>query len=131
MWWRGRRRVRSWIRPIRWVWPCWMNWDCLSCWRPDRLKIRGAVGAWSHGLTGAWDGDWFWLGWIGGLPSGAESAGLHGGDRFGVLHEGIPDEGAAKIFCHDDADAEVDAEDVGVVPVEFGVEGVAEAVASP
>ena len=65
------------------------------------------------------------------MPSGAESAGLHGGDRFGVLHEGVPDEGAAKIFCHDDADAEVDAENVGVVPVELWVECVAEAVAAP
>jgi hypothetical protein len=108
-----------------------MKWDCWSCWRRDPLKIRGAVGAWSNGLTGAWDGDWFWFGWIGCLPSVAESAGLHGGDGFGVLHEGVPDEGAAKIFCHEDADAEVDAEDVGVVPVEVGVECVAEAVAAP
>ena len=65
------------------------------------------------------------------MPSAAESAGLHGGDGFGVLHEGVPDEGAAKIFCHEDADAEVNAENVGVVPVEFWVEGVAEAVAAP
>ena len=60
-----------------------------------------------------------------------EAAGLHGCDWFGVLHEGVPDEGAAKIFRHDNADAEVDTEHVGVIPVEFGVEGVAEAVAAP
>ena len=60
-----------------------------------------------------------------------EAAGLHGGDGFGVPHEGVPDEGAAQVFSHEDADTEVDAEDIGVIPVEFGVEGVAEAVASP
>ena len=60
-----------------------------------------------------------------------EAAGLHGGDGLGVLHEGVPDEGGAEIFGHEETDAEIDAEDLGVVPVEVGMEGVAEAVASP
>jgi len=93
--------------------------------------MRGTVGAWSYRLAGAGDGGGFWLGGIGSLVGAVESASLHSGDGFRVLHEGIPDEGAAKIFCHKDADAEVDAEHVGFVPVEIGVEGVAKAVASP
>ena len=60
-----------------------------------------------------------------------EATGLHGGGWLRVLHEGVPDKGAAKIFCHEHADPKIDAEDVGVVPVQVGVEGVAEAVASP
>ena len=60
-----------------------------------------------------------------------EAACLHGGDRFGILHEGIPDHRGAEIFCHQEADAEIDAEDVRIVPVEVGVEGVAETVAAP
>src|SRR5260370_28233077 len=60
-----------------------------------------------------------------------EAAGLHGGDGLGVLHEGIPDEGGAKIFGHEETDAEIDAEDFGIVPVEGWVGGVAEAVAAP
>ncbi len=55
---------------------------------------------------------------------------LHGQGDFGVAGEGFPDEAGAEIFCHEDADAEVDAEDVGIVPVGLGVEGVAEAVAA-
>jgi len=46
-----------------------------------------------------------------------EAAGLHGCDWLRVLHEGVPDEGTAEIFCHEYADAQVDAEDIGVVPV--------------
>ena len=60
-----------------------------------------------------------------------EAAGLHGSDWLGVLHEGVPDESGAEVFCHEDADSEVDAEDVGVEPVEVRVEGVAEAVSAP
>jgi len=60
-----------------------------------------------------------------------EATGLHGGGWLRVLHEGVPDKGAAKIFCHEHADPKIDAEDVGVVPVQVGVEGVAEAVATP
>ena len=52
-----------------------------------------------------------------------EAAGLHGCPGFGILHEGVPDKGCAKIFCHEHADSQIDTEDVGVVPVEFGVEG--------
>jgi hypothetical protein len=65
------------------------------------------------------------------LPVAVEAAGLHGSDGFGVLHECIPDEGGAEIFCHEQTYAEIDAEDVGVVPEQVGVEGVAEAVAAP
>ena len=65
------------------------------------------------------------------LPFAFEAAGPHGVDGLGVLHEGIPDEGSAEIFGHEKTDAEIDAEDFRVVPVEFGVEGVAEAVAAP
>jgi hypothetical protein len=36
-----------------------------------------------------------------------------------------------EVFSHENADAEVDAEDVGIVPVGLRMEGVAEAVASP
>ena len=60
-----------------------------------------------------------------------EATCLHGGDGLGVLHKGVPDEGGAEIFGHQEAYAEIDAEDVGVVPVQFGVEGVAESVAAP
>src|ERR1019366_4862981 len=34
-------------------------------------------------------------------------------------------------FCHEDADAEVDAENVGIVPLGVGRECIAEAVSSP
>ena len=34
-----------------------------------------------------------------------EAAGFHGSDGFGILHEGVPDEGGAEVFCHEDADA--------------------------
>jgi hypothetical protein len=34
-----------------------------------------------------------------------EAAGLHGGKGLGVLHEGIPDEGGAEIFRHEQANA--------------------------
>ena len=60
-----------------------------------------------------------------------EAAGFHGGDGLGVFHEGVPDEGGAEILCHEDADAQVDAEHVGVVPLKVGMEGVAKSVASP
>ena len=46
-----------------------------------------------------------------------EAAGLHGGDGLRVLHEGLPDEAGAEIFRHEQTDAKVDAEDIGVVPV--------------
>ena len=55
---------------------------------------------------------------------------LHGERDFRVAGEGVPDEAGAEVFGLDDADAEVDAEDVGVVPVGLRVEGVAEAVAT-
>lgn len=60
-----------------------------------------------------------------------EAASLHGGDGLGVLHECLPDEGGAEIFCHQQAYAEIDAEDVGIVPVEVGVKGIAKTVTTP
>ena len=60
-----------------------------------------------------------------------ESNVAHGGDGLRVLHEGVPDEGGAEIFGHEETNAEIDAEDVGVVPVQLGVEGVTESVAAP
>ena len=59
------------------------------------LKIRRAISAWSYGLIRAGNGGGFWLGGIDGLVGAVEAAGLHGGDWFGVLHEDVPDEGAA------------------------------------
>src|SRR5206468_2462531 len=66
-----------------------------------------------------------------GLSVTFEAASPHGGDGLGVLHEGVPDEGGAEIFGHEETDAEIDAENLRVVPVEVGVEGVAEPVAAP
>jgi hypothetical protein len=56
---------------------------------------------------------------------------LHGGDRFRVLHEGLPDKAGAKVLCHQQADSQVDAEDIRVVPEQGRMECVAEAVATP
>ena len=61
----------------------------------------------------------------------AEVAGGHGGGGLWVAHEHLPNEAGAEVFGHNDADADVDAEAVGVVPELFGVEGVAEAIAAP
>jgi hypothetical protein len=49
----------------------------------------------------------------------------------GLRREGLPHEAGAQVLGHQDADAEVDAEHVGVVPLGVGMEGVAEAVAAP
>jgi hypothetical protein len=58
-------------------------------------------------------------------------AGLLEGDRdFGVAGERIPDDVCAEVFGHEGGDAEVAAQDVGVVPVGLRVERVAEAVAA-
>jgi hypothetical protein len=92
-----------------------MRLDCWSFWRVDRLWLRrGRLGF--DGVV---------------LSIAVEAAGLHGGDGLGVLHECLPDKGCPKIFCHQQAYAEIDAEDIGIVPVEVGVEGVAESVAAP
>ena len=55
----------------------------------------------------------------------------HAALGFGILHEGLPDEGGARIFRHEHGDAGVDADDVGVVPVLQRIEGIDEAVAAP
>ena len=92
-----------------------MKLDCLSCWSVGRLGLRG-VG--------------FGFGWRGSSVA-VEATGLHGCDGLRILHEGLPDEGGAEIFRHEQAYAEIDAEDVWVVPVLLGMEGVAESVAAP
>ena len=60
-----------------------------------------------------------------------ETTRLHGGDRLWVLHEGLPDEGCAKVFRHKQTNTEVDTQYIRVEPVQIGVECVAEAVAAP
>jgi hypothetical protein len=40
----------------------------------------------------------------------------HSALRFGVLHEGLPDEAGARIFRHNQGDASVNADDVAVIP---------------
>lgn|SRR5580692_503737 len=92
-----------------------MKLDCLSCWSGGRLGLRG-VG--------------FGFGWRGSSVA-VEATGLHGCDGLRVLHEGLPDEGGAEIFRHEQTYAEIDAEDVWVVPVLLGMKGVAESVAAP
>ena len=62
---------------------------------------------------------------------GVESAGFHCGDRFRILHEGLPNERRAEVLGHQQADSKVNAKNIGVIPMEFGVEGIAESVASP
>src|SRR5271165_1950697 len=66
-----------------------------------------------------------------GAAVGVEAGQVHGAIGFGVAHEGLPDEFGTEVFSHEDTDAEVDAEDVGVVPVGGGMEGVDKAVAAP
>src|SRR5260370_8857750 len=92
-----------------------MRQVCWSFWSAGRSRLRGV----GFGFGGS------------ALSVGFEAAGLHGGDGLGVLHEGVPDEGGAEIFSHEQTDAEIDADDFGVEPVEVGVEGVAKAVAAP
>ena len=56
---------------------------------------------------------------------------LHGAPRVGVLHEDIPDQTGAEILCHQHGDAEVDAENIGVIPVGCGMKCVHKAIPSP
>src|SRR5882757_4746814 len=69
-------------------------------------------------------------GWWNGVV-GFEACVGHGVLGFGVFHEGVPDEGGARVFGHEHGDAGVDAYDVGVVPFFQGIEGVDETVAAP
>ena len=50
---------------------------------------------------------------------------------FWITRKGLPYEAAAQVLRHQDADAEVDAKHVRVVPVVGWMEGVAETVAAP
>ena len=89
-----------------------MRLGCWSFWSVGRLRRRGVgFGFGRRALSLAF-----------------EAAGLHGGYGLGVLHEGLPDKGGAEIFGHEQTDAEIDADDFRVEPVEVGVEGVAETV---
>src|SRR5437588_12953946 len=92
-----------------------MRLGCWNFWSVDRLGLRGV--GWEFG-----GGD---------FSVAFEAAGSHCGDGLGVLHESIPYEGGAEILRHQETDAEIDADDLGVVPVEVGMEGVAKTVAAP
>src|SRR5205823_8009536 len=47
--------------------------------------------------------------------AGVESNFLHRGLRFGILHEGIPNEAAAVVFRHQHSDAKIDAQHIRVI----------------
>src|SRR3974390_1182071 len=59
--------------------------------------------------------------------TGAPEAALY----FGGAHEGVPDEAAAQIFCHDHRDAGIDADHVCVVPVRQRIKSVHESIRCP
>src|SRR5438552_17871846 len=63
--------------------------------------------------------------------AGVESNFLHRGLRFGILHEGIPNETAAVVFRHQHGDAKIDPKHVRVIPARQGVERVDETVLLP
>src|SRR5882762_4889052 len=70
------------------------------------------------------------------LPCLAGSKGLKAGQlhrflRFGILHEGVPNEAASVVFRHQHGNAEIDAQHVRVIPGRQGIEGVDEAVFLP
>ena len=53
---------------------------------------------------------------------------IHGERDFAVLHEPAPDVAGASVFGAEEDYADVDADDVGVDPAGFGIEGVDEPV---
>ena len=61
-----------------------MRWGCWSFWSGGRVRFRGV----GFGFGGAR------------LAVAVEATGFHGGDGLWVLHERLPDEGGAEIFCH-------------------------------
>src|ERR1700733_883105 len=71
--------------------------------------------------------------WFSGTVSyfALESAGFHGCDGFGIPHEGLPHERGSKILGHQQSNSKVNTKNVGIVPVQFRVEGIAESVAAP
>src|ERR1700682_220849 len=71
------------------------------------------------------------LGWWNGRVIAFEACIGHSALRLGVLHEGLPDEGGACVFCHEHGDAGVDADDVSVIPLFQWIEGIDKAVAAP
>src|SRR5437588_4646410 len=56
---------------------------------------------------------------------------LHRGLRFGILHDGIPNETASMVFRHQHGDAQIDPKDVRVIPTVKRIEGVDETVLLP
>ncbi len=94
---------------LRLRWPGTENYLCVGRWCGEPilrwwvgvLHVLGAVGAGGDWLL-IWAGDRSYIfGWGIGLAAAVEAAGLHGGDWLGVLHEGVPDEGGAEVFCHE------------------------------
>src|SRR3989442_7525798 len=70
------------------------------------------------------------------VPSGVCSSAvksdfLHRRWRFGILHKCIPHEAAAVIFRHQHSDAEVDTQDIRVIPTGERIEGVHKTVFHP
>src|SRR5438477_10938339 len=63
--------------------------------------------------------------------AGVESNFLHRGLRFGILHEGIPNETAAVVFRHQHGDAQINAQHVRVIPSCERIESIDEAVLLP
>lgn len=60
-----------------------------------------------------------------------EAGYLHAAAGFIVLHKLFPDKTGAHVFRHQQRDAGVDAQHVGVVPVGERIEGVDETVFAP
>ncbi len=60
-----------------------------------------------------------------------EARTLHSTLRFCRLHEGLPDKAGAQIFGHQQDDARVDPDYIGVIPVLEGIECVDESVFIP
>src|SRR5438874_9781295 len=63
--------------------------------------------------------------------AGVDSNFLHRGLRFGILHEGIPNETAAVVFRHQHGDAQINAQHVRVIPSCERIESIDEPVLLP
>src|SRR5579859_4275699 len=55
----------------------------------------------------------------------------HGDSGLRVFREGLPEEAVAQVLSHEHTDAQVDAQNVGVIPVAVRMEGIAKSVAAP
>src|SRR6266498_4679843 len=66
------------------------------------------------------------------LSRSSDEPGLgHAAAGFLVFHECLPDESAARVLGHEQGNAQVDADDVGIEPVRSRVEGVDKTVTFP